>query len=188
MKNPLEIDKGRVQDLPDAGGPGGGSDQQLGRAADAWTEADEDQNPYTPPMPVPIQRLVQRDYTLNRGLRSSVWLAKATTGKSLPTFGTLNTGDLANAGEDFPINTIMVDNFTGLWLSWPEVGKWIPPFVFGVVFRFDGGRQKRVLFEQPPQVTVTSPTSVTGNQFASVRFFEELLEEKPGISLPSTDR
>jgi hypothetical protein len=189
--NPLWVDKQRVQDKPaaeDVETGQGGSDVELTRAVAAVDEAEAEQNPYVPPLPVPIARTIRRDYTYQRGLRSAVWLARSTS-NSLPRIGTLNTGEPADAGEDFPINSIMVDNFTALWASWPEVGVWVPPFVFGKVFRFDGSRRKRVLFEMPPGLaTPTSPTTITGTQLLRATFYEELLPETPGLSLPTTDR
>lgn len=186
--NPLWTDKQKVQDKPESEGAGGGSDVELARATAAIDEADAEQNPYVPPFPVPLSRQVRRDYTFARGLRSSVWLARSTS-DSLPRVGVLNTGEPADAGEDFPINSIMVDNFTALWASWPEVGVWVPPFVFGKVFRFDGSHRKRVLFEQPPNLASSvSPTSLTGRQLLRATFYEELLPEVPGLSLPTTDR
>ena len=183
---PFAVDKQRVQDLPDPGGTQGGGDVEFAAAAEAVP--DRDVVPYVPPLPVPIMAPVKRDYRFQRGLRSSVWQAHATTG-ALPRVGVLATGETADAGEDFPINSIMVDNTTSLWLSWPEMGVFVPPFVVGKVFRFDGSHRKRILFESPPNLaTAVTPTSVTGNQVASVRFYEELLPETAGISLPTTDR
>ena len=187
MKPPLWIERLRVQDAPVPGEQGGGSDVQLDVASTAIADQ-QDEIPYVPPLPVPLERPVVRDYRYQRGLRSSVWLVNPTS-KTAPTLGTLVGGGPSDAGEDFAINSIMVDNFTVQWAYWPEVGVFVPPFNFGRVFRFDGSRRKRVLFEAPAGLaTVVSPSSTQANQILRATFYEELLAESSGQVVPSTNQ
>ena len=189
--NPLWRDKQRVQDRPESESPRGGSDDEFERARQAVAEAAEEEFPYVPPLPVPLSRPVRRDYEFNRGLRSSVWLVRpvTTVTSTVGRVGVLNTGEQADAGEDFPINTIMIDNSTVMWAYWPEVGVWVPPFTMGKVFRFDGSRRKRVWWENPPALAApVAPTAAQSLQFARVTFYEELLPEASGFQVIAADR
>lgn len=172
-----------ANDAPDGG------DRELQAAASALADEVGDV-PYSPPMPVPITRPIERDYRYTRGLRSSVWLANPTTiSNAIGSVGNLVGGGKADAGEDFPINSIMVDNFTVAWCYWPEVGVWVPPFNYGRVFRFDGSRKKRVLYEQPAGLAgVVTPSTSQVLQMTRVTFYEELLPENPGQVLPTTNQ
>ncbi len=168
--------------------PTGGDTELTDAAAELAYEAGD--TPYTPPLPVPIGHPTQRDYRYTRGLRSAVWLTNPTTiSNAIGSVGNLVGGGQANAGEDFPINSIMVDNFTVAWCYWPEVGVWVPPFNYGRVFRFDGSRRKRVLYEQPAGLAaVVTPGTSQVAQMTRVTFYEELLPESPGQTLPTTNQ
>lgn len=182
-------DKNRIQDQPAPGEAGGGSDQELDVARRAVADAEAELEPYVPPFPVPLSRPIQRQPG-QRGLRSAVWLVNPTTRANTGQVGNLVGGGVADAGEDFPINSIMVDNATVAWAYWPEVGVFVPPFNIGRVFRFDGSRRKRVLFEQPAglSTSVAVSTSLGALQTLRVVFHEELLPETAGFVVPSTNQ
>ena len=144
---------------------------------------------YTPPIPVPISHQVIRDYTINRGLRSPVYLVNPTTTITsvAGAFGTVQgRGTILDEGLDFRINTIMVDNFTVAWMYWPIVGVFVPPFTFGKVFRGDGSKRARAIFENPPGLAApVTPTAAQKVQVARIVYFEELLPESPGLGVPA---
>jgi len=162
-----------------------GGDIQLADAAQALVEETQDEA-YTPPFPVPLMRPLVRGEGM-RGEKTEVWLCTPTT--TTPALAKLVGGGVAEKGLDFPINSIMVDNFTPLWGYFPEQGIWVPPFNFGRVFRGQGSRVARVKWEQPStQMQNAAAAGTSQNTMVMrVQFYEELLPENTGLQLASTN-
>ncbi|MBI3936914.1 MAG: hypothetical protein HY323_08050 [Betaproteobacteria bacterium] len=170
----------REGNLPDPGEGGGGSDEQLREAADAVVEADEEQNPIVPPLPVPLTRQVQRAVGA-RGITEPPWVVNPPA--TLPGYGTVvGIGGTADQDADFAIQTIRVDNLSRQWMYFPDVQVWVPPLWVGRVFRYNGSHRRKAYFETPAGMTAYS---LSTSEVAVLTYYEEMLEEVDGEQLSS---
>lgn len=103
---------------------------------------------------------------------------------------TANNGVVKDVEAGFPIHSMIIDNYSNIWLYVDGAQRYIPPGVVGTVLSvFAAPTKLRITAAAPPGVT--QPDLSTPAGVISVQLYEELREYSPGlgtgiVSIPVT--